>query len=414
MALVVPLQVLRPKDEFVGVVASPPYDVLSHDEAVKKASANPLSFLHVEKSEIDLPADIDTMDERIFQTARDNLQRLIAEGVMNRDEKPCFYIYSQQMGDHVQYGIVAGISIAEYESGRIKKHEQTREDKESERTRHSAVVQAQTGLVFVIYRSVPDIDSLVAKTIRTRPLYAFTTDDGISHQVWVLQGDEEIAFLKEKFAEVETLYIADGHHRAAAAATVGRMKKKQNPADRGDEPYHFIMATLFPDNQLRILDYNRVVRTLNGLTPVEFLNKIKFKFFVTPDFKQRKPSLMHTFGMYLQGKWFRLEAKEETFDSTDPVHRLDVAVLQDYLLEPVLGIHDPRTDRAIDFVGGIRGMNELENLVDSGDYAVAFSLYPTTLSQLMAVADAGFMMPPKSTWFEPKLRSGIFVHPIDD
>jgi uncharacterized protein (DUF1015 family) len=246
MALVIPLRVLRPKEEFVRVVASPPYDVLSHDEAVKMASVNPLSFLHVEKSEIDLPAGIDMMDERVFQTARDNLQRLRAEEVMIRDEKPCFYIYSQQMGDHVQHGIVAGISIAEYESGRIKKHEQTRADKETERTRHSAAVQAQTGLVFVIYRNLPAIDQLVAKTIRTRPMYAFTADDGIIHRVWALQKDQDIAFLKETFAEIETLYIADGHHRAAAAAAVGQMKKQQNPADRGDEPYHFIMATLFP------------------------------------------------------------------------------------------------------------------------------------------------------------------------
>jgi uncharacterized protein (DUF1015 family) len=414
MALVIPLRMLRPKEEFVGVVASPPYDVLSHDEAVKMASLNPHSFLHVEKSEIDLPPGMDMTDERVFQTARDNLQRLRAEGVMIRDEKPCFYIYSQQMGDHVQQGIVAGISIAEYESGRIKKHEQTRADKETERTRHSTAVQAQTGLVFVIYRSLPAIDQLVARTIRTRPLYDFTTDDGIVHRVWALQRDQDIAFLRETFAGIETLYIADGHHRAAAASSVGQMKKRQNPADRGDEPYHFIMATLFPDNQLRILDYNRVVHTLNGLTPDEFLNKIKLKFLVTPDFKQRRPTLMHTFGMYLRGQWFRLEAKGEAFATADPVRRLDVAILQDNLLEPVLGIHDPRTDRGIDFVGGIRGMDELEKLVDSGDYAVAFSLYPTTLPQLMDVADAGRMMPPKSTWFEPKLRSGIFVHLIND
>lgn len=414
MALVVPLRMLRPKEEFVRAVASPPYDVLSHDEAVKMASGNPLSFLHVEKSEIDLPAGVDMTDERVFQTARDNLQRLRNEKVMVRDDKPCFYIYGQQMDDHVQQGIVAGISIAEYESGRIKKHEQTRADKEAERTRHSAAVQAQTGLVFVIYRSLPAIDQLMASTIQTPPLYNFTTDDGIIHRVWALQKDQDIAFLKETFAGIETLYIADGHHRAAAAASVGQMKKQQNPADRGDEPYHFIMATLFPDSQLRILDYNRVVRTLNGRTPDEFLNKIKLKFLVTPDFKQRKPVLMRTFGMYLQGQWFRLEAKGEGFDAVDPVRRLDVAILQDHLLEPLLGISDPRTDHGIDFVGGIRGMDELERLVDSGDYAVAFSLYPTTLSQLMDVADAGRIMPPKSTWFEPKLRSGIFVHPIDD
>jgi uncharacterized protein (DUF1015 family) len=413
MALVVPLKVLRPREAYVRAVASPPYDVLSRDEAVKMAAGNPLSFLRVEKSEIDLPSDVDMTDDRVFQTARNNLQRLEDQAVLIQEDPPGFFIYSQQMGDHVQYGITAGISIAEYESGRIKKHEQTRPDKETERTRHIAAVHAQTGLVFVIYRSLPAIDDMVAMTVRERPIYDFTADDGIIHRVWALHEDRDIAFLQEAFAKIETLYIADGHHRAAAAATVGRMKKKQNPANCGDEPYHFIMATLFPDNQLRILDYNRVVRHLNGLGQDEFLNKIREKFHVTPDFTQKKPALMHTFGMYLQGKWYGLEAKGETLSIDDPVRRLDVTILQDHLLEPVLGIGDPRTDHGIEFVGGARGMDELEKMVDSGDYAVAFSLYPTTLTQLMDVADAGRMMPPKSTWFEPKLRSGIFVHRID-
>ena len=413
MALVVPLRVLRPRETDVRAVASPPYDVLSCDEAVKMASGNPLSFLRVEKSEIDLSSGIDMTDDRVFQTARDNLQRLMDQGVLIQEEVPRFYIYSQQMNDYVQYGITAGISVAEYEAGRIKKHEQTRPDKETERTRHIAAVHAQTGLVFVIYRSLPAIDDMVAMTVRERPIYDFTADDGIIHRVWALYEDRDIAFLQEAFAKIETLYIADGHHRAAAAAAVCGIKKQQNPAGRGDEPYHFIMATLFPDNQLRILDYNRVARHLNALTQDEFLNKIKVKFHVTPDFTQRKPTRMHTFGMYFEGRWFRLEAKKETVAVDDPVSRLDVAILQDHLLEPVLGIRDPRTDAGIDFVGGVRGMDELERMVDSGDYAVAFSLYPTTLTQLMDVADAGRMMPPKSTWFEPKLRSGIFVHRID-
>jgi uncharacterized protein (DUF1015 family) len=413
MALVVPLRVLRPREAFVSAVASPPYDVLSRDEAVKMASGNPLSFLHVEKSEIDLPSGIDMTDDRVFQTARDNLQRLMDQCVLIQEEVPRFYIYSQQMNDYVQYGITAGISVAEYEAGRIKKHEQTRPDKETERTRHIAAVHAQTGLVFVIYRSLPAIDDMVAAAIRERPVYDFTTDDGIIHRVWALYDDRDVAFLQEAFAKIETIYIADGHHRAAAAAAVCGMKKKQNPADRGDEPYHFIMATLFPDNQLRILDYNRAVRHLNGLTQDEFLNKIKIKFQITPDFTQRKPAVKHTFGMYLLGQWFRLEAKRNILDCADPMRLFDVAILQDHLLEPVLGIHDPRTDHGIDFVGGVRGMEELEKMVDSGEYAVAFSLYPTTLAQLMDVADAGLIMPPKSTWFEPKLRSGIFVHCID-
>jgi uncharacterized protein (DUF1015 family) len=386
--------------------------VLSRDEAVKMVSGNPLSFLRVEKSEIDLPSGIGMTDDCVFQTARDNMQRLMNQGVLIQEEVPHIYIYSQQMDDYVQYGITAGISVAEYEAGQIKKHEQTRPDKETERTRHMAAVQAQTGLVFVIYRSLPDIDDRVAMIVRGRPIYDFTADDGIIHRVWALNEDRDIAFLQEAFAKIKTLYIADGHHRAAAAATVSHMKNQQNPENCGDEPYHFIMATLFPDNQLRILDYNRVVRRLNGLHQNEFLNKIRTKFYVSPNFSQRKPDRMHTFGMYLERQWYRLEAKKEIIAVDDPVTCLDVAILQDHLLEPVLGIRDPRTDDGIDFVGGIRGMNELEKMVDSGDYAVAFSLYPTTLAQLMDVADAGRMMPPKSTWFEPKLRSGIFVHRI--
>jgi uncharacterized protein (DUF1015 family) len=413
MALVVPLRVLRPKDTCVKAVASPPYDVLSRDEAVKMAEGNPLSFLHVEKSEIDLPPDVDPADDRVFQTARDNLQRLIRQGVLIQEENPCFFVYSQQVGDYVQYGITAGISIAEYEAGRIKKHEQTRPDKEMERTRHIAAVNAHTGLVFLSYRSQPAIDDKVARTVRRRPIYDFTADDGGVHRVWAVRGEQDIRFLKEAFAGVDTLFIADGHHRAAAAAAVCRLKKQQNPADRGDEPYHFMMATLFPDNQLRILDYNRVARHLNGLTQNEFLNKIKINFQITPDFTQRKPSVMHTFGMYLNGQWFRLEVKKNILDCDDPMRLLDVAILQNHLLEPVLGIQDPRTDPGIDFIGGVRGMDALEERVDTGEYAVAFSLFPTTMAQLMDIAAADLLMPPKSTWFEPKLRSGIFVHRID-
>jgi len=337
------------------------------------ASDSPLSFLRVEKSEINLPSGIDMTDDRVFQAAKDNLQRLMHQGVLIQEEVPRYYIYSQQMDDYVQYGITAGISVAEYDAGRIKKHEQTRPDKETERTRHIAAVHAQTGLVFVIYRSLPAIDDMVAMTVRERPIYDFTADDGIIHRVWALHEDRDIAFLQEAFAKIETLYIADGHHRAAAAATVSRMKKMQNPANCGDEPYHFIMATLFPDNQLRILDYNRVVRHLNGLGQDEFLNKIRGKFHVTPDFTQKKPALMHTFGMYLQGKWYGLEAKGETLNIDDPVRRLDVTILQDHLLEPVLGIGDPRTDHGIEFVGGARGIRCNSHIVTPQLFASASS-----------------------------------------
>ena len=413
MALVVPLRLWRPREELVGAVASPPYDVLSRDEAAELAACNPLSFLRVEKSEIDLPAGADMKDDRVYQAARQNLQRLIDDGVLIREAIPCFYIYSQQAGDKVQYGITAGVSVAEYESGRIRKHEQTRADKESERTRHITAVRAQTGLVFAFYRGLPPIDAMVAAAVRKRPLYDFTAEDGVIHRVWALRREQDIAFVRGAFAQVETLYIADGHHRAAAAAAFHRMAKQANPNDCGEEPCHVILATLFPDHQLRILDYNRAVRHLNGLGRDEFLDRIALDFVVTPGFTGRKPSQMHTFGMYLKGEWFKLEAKEGTFFRDDPVGRLDAAILQTHLLEPVLAIRDQRTDGGIDFVGGVRGMKALERMVDSGDYAVAFALYPPSLDQLMDVADAGRIMPPKSTWFEPKLRSGIFVHPLD-
>lgn len=412
MALVVPLKLWRPQAAFVRDVASLPYDVLSREEAVARAAGIPLSFLHVEKSEIDLPAGIEMTDERVFQTAGRNLQRLMDDGVLMHDDESCFYIYSQQMGEFVQYGITAGVAIADYEAGRIKRHEQTRTAKEIERTRHNVAVRAQTGLVFIFYRSMPAVDKMVSAVVADSPLYDFIADDGIAHRVWKVNSPQDIGFLKEQFVGIDTLYIADGHHRAAAAAAVWRMRKR-SPAERGDEPYNFMLATLFPDRQLRILDYNRVVRDLNGLAGDELLSKIKEKFDIEPDFYERKPSKMHTFGMYLKNRWFKLTAKAQAVTSDDPVCALDVSILQDHLLGPVLGIRDQRSDERIDFVGGIRGMEALEKMVYSGDYAAAFSLYPTTLSQLMDVADAGSMMPPKSTWFEPKLRSGIFVHRID-
>ena len=410
MSVVIPLRVLRPQKQFAKAVASPPYDVISLEEAAKMASGNPLSFLHVEKSEIDLlPLPVDMTDDRVYRLARENLGRLISDGILIQDGKPCFYIYRQQMDDHRQYGIVAGISVAEYESGRIKKHELTRPDKEMERTRHVETAGAQTSPVFVTYRAQNAIDEIVAKVVKETPEYDFTTDDGIGHTLWILSHESEIAALINAFMAVDTLYIADGHHRAAAAAAVSRMKREQSRANRGDESCHYIMAVLFPHNQLRIMDYNRVVCDLHGLSQAAFLAKIEAKFLIQPDFKEKKPVQLHEFGMYLNGRWFKLTLKRKT-SHRDPVRNLDVTILQDDLLRPVLGIQDPRTDHRIDFVGGIRGMAELEKLVDSGSFQVAFSLYPTTVDQMMCVADTGSVMPPKSTWFEPKLRSGLFVH----
>lgn len=411
MSNVVPLRLLRPRAQFARAVASPPYDVVNREEAARLAAGNPLSFLHVEKSEIDLtPSAADeTADDRVYRRARENLDRLIADGTLIQDAGPCYYVYRQRMGDHGQYGIVAGISAAEYEAGRIKKHELTRADKELDRTRHVEIAGAQTGPVFVTYRAQEAIDAIVARIAAGKPEYDFTTDDGIAHTVWVVGGDADIAGLRDAFSRVGMLYIADGHHRAAAAAAVSRMRREQGIADGVNGACHWILAVLFPSDQLRILDYNRVVCDLHGLTAAAFREKVGKKFRIEPDYAARKPARLHEFGMYLDGRWFRLTLKRKT-PYRDPVRNLDATILQEDLLRPVLGIQDPRTDRRIDFVGGIRGMAELERLVDSGAFQVAFALYPTTLEEMMRVADAGRVMPPKSTWFEPKLRSGLFVH----
>ena len=410
MSIVLPFKTLRPHKQFVKAVASCPYDVVNVEEARNIAGDNPLSFLHVEKSEIDLPPHADASGNQEYEIAKANLQILIQRGIFFQDQTPCFYIYCQRMDTRTQYGIVAKVSLKEYEEGRMKKHELTRKDKEIDRIRHVSLVNAQTGLVFLAYKSQISIDFVVEKTVMSPPEYDFTADDGISHAVWVISDRKDIESLINAFAKVDDLYIADGHHRAAAAAAVGKLRKEQNPGGTGDEAYNYMMAALFPHNQLRIMDYNRVVRDIYGMSMHEFVQKVGEKFIISDNFGEKSPQQCHEFGMYLQGKWFKLIAKDGTFNEHDPVKALDVSILQNNLLEPVLGIHDPRSDNRIDFVGGIRGMKELEQLVDSGDFAVAFSVYPTTLAHLMAVADAGMVMPPKSTWFEPKLRSGIFVH----
>ena len=412
MSVVLPFKALRPQNEFVKAVASCPYDVVDVEEARNMVRNNPLSFLHVEKSDIDILPLLDAHDDRVYEIARTNMENLIRHDIMFQDKTPCFYIYRQKMSSHEQYGVVARASLKEYESGRIKKHELTFMDKEIDRIKHVAAVNAHTGPVFLTYVARTSIDGMVEKLIAHQPEYDFTADDGVSHTVWVVGKGKDIEALKEAFADVENLYIADGHHRAAAASAVGKLRSEQNPNDTGDEGYHYMMAVLFPHNQLKIMDYNRVVRDLNGLSVSEYFNKIRVKFTVSSDFKEKSPLRCHEFGMYLQGRWFKLTAQNGSFNDHDPFEVLDVSILQENLLGPVLGIKEPRADHRIDFVGGVRGMKELERLVDSGGFAVAFSLFPTTLSQLMAVADAGRIMPPKSTWFEPKLRSGIFVHPL--
>ena len=407
MSLIQPFRAYRPKAELASRVASVPYDVVNTAEARQLADGNPYSFLHVCRPEIDLPVGIDEHEDRVYATGAENLKKFIASGLLTREGEDSLYIYQQRMGEHVQSGLVALCSVAEYEDNRIKKHEFTRRDKEDDRTRHVTEQNANAEPVFLTYRAQAEIDAIVKAVCRAHPLYDITTPDGIGHKVWKIAAPEVVAKLVELFGGVGALYIADGHHRTASAVRYGQACRARNPHPTGNEPYEFFMAVVFPHNQLRILDYNRVVKDLNGLTPEQFLAKIGERFEVSSAVT-RQPAEAASFGMYLEDKWYTLKARAGSYPADDPIKRLDVSILQDNLLAPVLGIHDPRTDTRIDFVGGIRGMDELERRVKEG-YAVAFSMVPTSLDQLIDVADAGEVMPPKSTWFEPKLRSGLLV-----
>jgi len=413
MSLVVPFRALRPAKQFAAQVAAPPYDVLNVQEARRLIRANPLSFLRVEKSESDLSDAAGPDDRRIYERAKENLETLIRQGVLLREEREAFYLYRQRKGDHVQTGIVACVSLAEYETGKIKRHELTRADKERERTNHIDTAGAQTGPVFLTCRGREEIDRLTARLAAAEPEYDFTADDGVVHTVWAIGDPRDVRGVVEGFAGVEALYIADGHHRAAAAAAVARLRQARNDGDRGDEPHHFLLAVIFPADQLKIMDYNRAVRDLNGLTQEAFLERAGDAFLIRRDFPGKTPGRPREFGMYLNGAWSLLTAREAIRRDDDPIAGLDVSLLQEHLLGPVLGIRDPRTDARIDFIGGVRGTAELERLVDREGFAVAFSLHPPTVGQMMAAADAGKVMPPKSTWFEPKLRSGLFVHLLE-
>ena len=407
MSLIQPFRAYRPKTELAARVASVPYDVINTAEARQLAAGNPYSFLHVCRPEIDLPEGIDEHEDRVYAMGAANLKRFIAEGIIAREAEDSLYVYQQRMGDHVQAGLVALCSVREYEENRIKKHEFTRRDKEDDRTRHVSEQNANAEPVFLTYRAQTEVDAIVDSVRASEPLYDITTPDGIAHTIWKIAAPATIAKLSELFRGVGALYIADGHHRTASAVRYGQACRARNQHPTGNEPYEFFMAVVFPHNQLKIFDYNRVVKDLNGLTAEQFLAKIGEKFEVSAT-SSRQPSQAASFGMYLQGKWYTLKARAGSYPAEDPIKRLDVSILQDNLLSPVLGIHDQRTDKRIDFVGGIRGMDELERRVKEG-FAVAFSLYPTSLDQLIDVADAGEIMPPKSTWFEPKLRSGLLV-----
>jgi uncharacterized protein (DUF1015 family) len=410
MSLVVPFRALRPQKNYVQEVAALPYDVLEWDEARRIGEGNPKNFLHVEKPEIDFPADRPGDELSIHVAARNTLERWIKEGFLFQDDKPCFYVYGQKQGVHLQYGIVGCVSLAEYEAGQIKKHELTTVDKERDRIRNIDTVNANTGLVFCVYPTSDAINRMVEEIVREAPEYDFVFDNGVANSVWVVRDDQRIAAIQKAFLEVQALYIADGHHRAAAAAAVARLRKEGYPSQKGIEEYNFFAAGLFPDHQVRIMGYDRVVKDLNGLTEKEFLGRIGESFVVSPESRLKSPSRLHEFGMYLGGKAFCLHVKDVYLRQKDLIRTLDVSLLQDNLLAPILGIQDPRADRRIKFVGSTRGVAALQNMVDSKEFAVAFSVYPTSLTQVMAVADSGQVMPPKSTWFEPKLLSGLFVH----
>jgi len=409
MAVVLPFRALRPQPQLAGQVASLPYDVLNTQEARQAANGNPNSFLHITKSEIDLPDETNPYDTSVYETARTNLSAFISREVLFRESKPCYYLYQLTMQGRSQTGIVALSSIDEYERDLIKKHEYTRPDKELDRIRHISVSGAQTGNVFLAYRAQSDIDELIANWTKVKsPVYDFTAPDQIQHTIWVINDDPTIATITELFAtKIPCTYIADGHHRAASAAKV-----RQNLAGDIPDGANYFLTTLFPSNQLRILDYNRLVTDLNGHTEEELLEGIKANYQVEPvGLEMVHPSAPHVFGMYLNKQWYKLVAKPGTFKQ-DPIGQLDVTILQENLLHPLLGIGDQRTDKRIDFVGGIRGLAELERRVNSGDMAIAFSLFPVTTEQLFAIADSGQVMPPKSTWFEPKLRDGLLTHLI--
>ncbi|MBN1366147.1 MAG: DUF1015 domain-containing protein [Syntrophaceae bacterium] len=413
MSLVLPFRAIRPQQQFVDRVAALPYDVMTREEAQKAVLGNPLSFMHVEKSEIDVPDGTKSDDNIIYQTAKRNFIDMQVKGILMQDESPCFYVYRQKMGSQIQTGIAGLMSASEYDAGIIKKHELTRKDKEKDRIRHVDTVNAQTGPVFISYRERKNINKIVAQITADSPEYNFTSEDGVAHTVWVVADARQIEEIKKEFSEVEALYIADGHHRAAAAAAIARLRRNKNKSVGSIREYESVLAVLFPHTRLKVMDYNRAVKDLNGLSAKKFIEKISSDFTVSKNFTARSPQQLHDFGMYLDGEWYKITIKKGTYNEIDPVASLDAAILQDHLLNQVLGIKDPRVDERIKFIGGIRGMNELEKLVNKDGFAVAFSLYPTTMEQIIKVADAGAIMPPKSTWFEPKLRSGIFTHKLD-
>lgn len=413
MSLIRPFTGLRPDADRAAEVIAPPYDVLSSAEARIRAQDKPWSFLHISKPEIDLAPETDPYGEAVYAKGRENFQHMLQSGVLHRDAEDGYYVYRLVMGAHTQIGVVAAASVSAYTADRIRKHEHTQPDKEDDRVRQIHALNAQTGPVLLTYRQRSKIDDLVAAVVAAHPVVDVSAADGVRHSLWVVHDPVLISALTAEFDRLDCLYIADGHHRSAAAARVAETRRKANRHHTGKEPYNYFLAVIFPDTQMRILDYNRVVKDLNGLSPDEFLKRVRKAFRANSSLEPVQPKQPAVFGLYLKGQWYRLAVKPELIPGDDPVRRLDVSLLQEQLLQPVLGISDPRLDKRVGFVGGIRGVEELMRRVDSGEMAAAFSLYPTSLADLMAVADADWVMPPKSTWFEPKLTDGLVSHLLD-
>lgn len=414
MAKVKPFRGLRPPKQFVEQVASKPYDVLSSEEARAEAEGNEKSLYHIIKPEIDFEPGTGEHEEKVYDKAVENFQKFQREGWLVQDEKEQYYLYAQTMDGRTQYGLVVGASVDDYLTGKIKKHELTRKEKEVDRMHHIEINNANIEPVFLSFPTNKVLERVIAQTAKTQPEYDFVSEDGIGHTLWCISDDAVINEITEAFAKIPYLYIADGHHRTAAAAHVGEEKAKADPNHTGKEEYNYLLAVCFPESHLKVMDYNRVVKDLNGLTDEEFLQKVGEKFVVEDKGTEiYRPAALHNFSLYLGGKWYSLTAKEGTYDDNDPIGVLDVKISSDYILRDILNIVDLRTDKRIDFVGGIRGLGELKDRVDSGEMKMALALYPVTMRQIIDIADSGNIMPPKATWFEPKLRSGLIIHKLD-
>lgn len=413
MHLIRPFVGLRPAPGRAADVAAPPYDVLSTGEARLRAEGKPWSFLHISKPEIDLPLQTDPYAAEVYAKAAENLKKMLASGVLARDQAACYYVYRLIMGSHTQTGLVAAASVADYDTNRIRKHEFTRPDKEDDRVRQIDALNAQTGPVLLAYPGCTEVDSILARASVGQADADVTAEDGIRHSIWAIRDANVIEQLTRTFDSMHAIYIADGHHRSAAASRVAAARKADNPKHNGEESYNYFLSVIFPHHEMKIMDYNRILTDLNGLSEEQFMERIRERFSIEASSKPVKPTRLGEIGMYLGGNWYRLGIHTGLIPATDPVARLDVSLLQNNLIAPVLGITDPRRDKRIDFVGGIRGLAELEKRVNSGEMAVAFALFATRMEDLMAVADAGEVMPPKSTWFEPKLADGLVSHVLD-